>query len=94
MLRAQSNRDKKHNAKVKVECVMRNKWIDGLTINHSLAPLLEQERMRTLDAKKVESSSKINLKDVSWWMSIKDAYRPRALMTTRLSKERYISLVT
>jgi len=94
MLKAQSNRDKKHNAKVKVKCVMRNEWIDGLTINHSLAPLLEQERMRALDAKKMESSSKINLKDVSWWMSIKDAYRLRALMTTRFSKERYISLVT
>jgi hypothetical protein len=40
----------------------------------------------------MESSSKINLKDVSWWMSIKDAYRLEALVTTKLSKEGYISL--
>jgi len=34
---------KKRNAKVKVECVMRNKQIYALTTNHNLAPLLEQE---------------------------------------------------
>jgi hypothetical protein len=29
--------------------------------------------MQILDAKEMESSSKITLKDVSWWMSIKYA---------------------
>jgi hypothetical protein len=43
MPRAQSKRDKKLNAKVKVECVMQNEWIDGLITNHSLAPLPEQK---------------------------------------------------
>jgi hypothetical protein len=37
-------------------------------------------------------SSKIDLKDVSWWKSIKDAYKPRALIITKLSKKGYISL--
>jgi hypothetical protein len=45
---------------------MRNEQIDGLTINHSLAPLLEEERMRTLDVEEMESSSKVDLRDVSW----------------------------
>jgi hypothetical protein len=44
-----------------------------LTTNHSHAPLSEQEQMRALDAKEMESSSKINLRDVLWWKSIKDA---------------------
>jgi hypothetical protein len=43
--------------------------------------------MRALDAEEMESSSKIDLKDVSWWMSIKYACRLGALITTRLSKE-------
>jgi hypothetical protein len=47
-------------------------WIDDLTINHSPVPLPEQERMWALDAKEMESFSKIDLKDVLWWMSIKD----------------------
>jgi hypothetical protein len=37
-------------------------------------------------------SSKIDLRDVLWWMSIKDVYRPRASIIARLSKERCISL--
>jgi len=41
----------------------------------------------------MESSSKINLKDMSWWMSIKEFHRFRAPITTKISKERYISLV-
>jgi hypothetical protein len=52
------------NVKVKVKCA-RNEWINGLTIKHSPTPLLEQERMSALNAKEMESSSKINLKDVS-----------------------------
>jgi hypothetical protein len=42
----------------------------------------------------MELSSKIDLKDVLWWMSIKDAYRPRAPIIARLSKVGCISLVT
>jgi len=49
--------------------------------------------MRALDAKEIESSFKINLKDVSWCMSIKEDYRPRALVIARLSKEGNISLI-
>jgi hypothetical protein len=55
----------KHNTEVKVECVMKNEWINGLVINHNFAPLPKQKRMWALDAKEMESSSKINLKDVS-----------------------------
>jgi hypothetical protein len=43
---------------------MQNEWINGLTINHSLAPLPKQERMRALDAEEMKSSSKIDLKNV------------------------------
>jgi hypothetical protein len=49
--------------------------------------------MQILDAKEMESSSKINPRDVSWWMSIKDACKLGVLITTRLSKEGCISLV-
>jgi len=35
--------------------------------------LPEQKQMQALDVKEMESSSKTTLKDVSWWMSIKDA---------------------
>jgi hypothetical protein len=49
--------------------------------------------MRTLDVEEMESSSKINnLRDVAWWMSIKNAYRLGALLIARFSKERCISL--
>jgi hypothetical protein len=75
---------------------MRNKRIDGLTTdglttNHSPTPLPKQERMQALDVKEMESSSKINLRDVLWWMSIKNAYKLGALVLVRLSKERCIS---
>jgi hypothetical protein len=82
----------KHNAKVKVKCAMRNEQIYGLVTNHSLAHLLEQEWMWALDVEELESSSKIDLKVVSWWMSIKDACRPGAWVTAKLSKEGCISL--
>jgi hypothetical protein len=49
--------------------------------------------MRSLDVEKMESSSKIDLKDVSWWMSIKNVCKLGALVTTKLSKERCISLI-
>ncbi len=63
---------------------MRNEQIDGLTTNRSFAPLPEQEQMRTLDVEEMEPSSKIDLRDVSWWMSIKYAYRHGTLVITKL----------
>jgi hypothetical protein len=42
----------------------------------------------------MESSSKIDLRDVSWWMSIKNAYRFGVLLTVKFSKEKCISLTT
>jgi hypothetical protein len=48
--------------------------------------------MRVHDVEEMKSFSKINLKDVSWWMFIKDACRPGVPIITRLSKERCISL--
>jgi len=83
---------KKCNPKMQIECAMQNKWINGLTINHNPTPLLEQKRMWVLKVKEMESSSKINLKDVSWWMSIKDTYRLVASVIAKLSKERCIPL--
>jgi hypothetical protein len=44
---------------------MKNEWINGLATNHNLTPLPEQEQMWALNAKEMESSSKINLRDVS-----------------------------
>jgi hypothetical protein len=49
--------------------------------------------MQVLDVEGMESSSKINLRDLLWWMSIKDACRLGALITIRFSKEGCISLV-
>jgi hypothetical protein len=72
---------------MKVECAMQNKWINGLTTNHNSTPLFEQKQMWVLDAKEMESSFKIDLRDVLWWMSIKDACRPGALIIVRLSKK-------
>jgi hypothetical protein len=43
--------------------------------------------MQALDVEEMESSSKINLKDVPWWKSIKDACRPKVLVIARLSKK-------
>ncbi len=54
----------KCNVKVKIKCVMWNKRIDGLAINHSLAPVPKQKRMWALDVEEMESSSKIDLKEV------------------------------
>jgi hypothetical protein len=48
--------------------------------------------MRSLDVENFESSSKINLRDVLWWMSIKDACRLGVSIIARLSKERCIAL--
>jgi hypothetical protein len=38
--------------------------IYGLTINHSPTPLLKKNKMWVLDVEEIESSSKIDLKDV------------------------------
>jgi hypothetical protein len=65
---------------------MQNKQINGVTTNRSFSPLLEQEWMQALDAKEIESSSKIELKDVSWWTSIKDAYKLVASIIAKLWK--------
>jgi hypothetical protein len=73
---------------------MWNEQINGLAINHSSAPLPEQEWMWILDAKEMESSSKINLKGVSWKMSIKNAYKHGVLVIAKLSKKWCIFLIT
>jgi hypothetical protein len=44
---------------------MQNEQIDDLAINHSLAPLPKQKQIQVLDVEEMESSSKIDLKDVS-----------------------------
>jgi hypothetical protein len=48
--------------------------------------------MSALDVKEMESSSKIDLKDVSWWKSIKDAYKHGVSIIAIFSKEGCISL--
>ncbi len=77
---------------MKIKCVMRNEWIDGLTINHSPTPLHKQEHIRAMDVEEMESSSKIDLRDVLWRMFIKDACRPRVQVITGFQKKRCISL--
>jgi len=49
--------------------------------------------MWALDVEEIESSSKINLRDVLWWMFIKDACRFEAPIIAKLSKEKCISLI-
>jgi hypothetical protein len=73
---------------------MRNKQIDGLTTNHSPTPLPEQEQMRALDVKEMESSSKIDLRDVLCWMSIKATYKLITPINAKLLKEGCIFLTT
>jgi hypothetical protein len=46
-----------------------------------------------LDIEEMESFFKINLRDVSWWKSIKNVCKPNAPVITKVSKERCISLV-
>jgi hypothetical protein len=50
--------------------------------------------MWALDVEEMKSSFKIDLSDVSWWISIRDACRFGAPVTAKLSKERCISLTT
>ncbi len=94
MSKAKSNRDEKCNFKVRVECAIWNEWINGLTINHSPTPLPKQEQMQALDVEEMESSSKINLKDVLWWMSIKNAFRFEGVNNCQFFFKMCIFLVT
>jgi hypothetical protein len=50
--------------------------------------------MCTLNDEEMESSFKIDLRDVLWWKSIKDACKPGAPVIVKFSKERCISLAT
>jgi hypothetical protein len=43
--------------------------------------------MQTLDVKEMELPSKIDLQDVLWWMSIKNANQLGVLIIARLSKK-------
>jgi hypothetical protein len=43
--------------------------------------------MQPLDVKEMESSSKIDLRDVSWWKSIKDVYKPKVSVTTTIKRK-------
>ncbi len=65
------------NVEMKVRSAMQNEQKDDLEINHSLVPLFEQNWMRTLNAKEMESSFKIDLRNVLWWMFIKNTCRPK-----------------
>jgi hypothetical protein len=47
-----------------------------------------------LDVKEKESSSKINIRDVSWWMSIKETCRLGPPIIAKFLKEGCISLAT
>jgi hypothetical protein len=49
--------------------------------------------MWALDDEEMESFSKLDLRDVLWWKSIKDACRLAMSVTNKLSKEGCISLV-
>jgi hypothetical protein len=77
---------------VKIECAMQNELIDDLAIDHSPTPLPQQKRIQTLNAKETKSSSKIDLRDVLWWMSNKEACKLGVPIIAKFSKERYISL--
>jgi hypothetical protein len=50
--------------------------------------------MQDLDANEMESSSKIDLRDELWWMSIKNVCRLETMITIIFSKEGCISLAT
>ncbi len=67
-------------------------WMDRWLNNQPRpTPLPKQKAMQALDVEEMESSSKIDL-DVSWWMSIKNAYKLGAPITTKLSKKGCIFL--
>jgi hypothetical protein len=66
--------------KIKCNVEQTNRWPNDQPYPH---PLFEQKWMQTLKAKKMKSST-IDLNDVLWWMSIEDAYKPKALVITKL----------
>jgi hypothetical protein len=43
--------------------------------------------MQVLDDEEMESSSKIDLRDVLWWMCIKIAYKPGVPVIARFQKK-------
>jgi hypothetical protein len=49
--------------------------------------LLEQEQMQVLDANEIKSSFEVDLKDVLWWMSIKNAHGLEVLVIIDSQKE-------
>jgi hypothetical protein len=61
---------------MKVKCATQNERINVLTINHSLAPLPKEERMRVLNVDEMESSFDIYLKDVLCGCPSKKAINP------------------
>ncbi len=80
---------------MKIKWAMQNEQIDGVATNHSSDLLFEQKQMQTLDVEEMESFSKINnLKDVAWWMSIRNAYRLQVSLTAKFLKKRCISVAT
>jgi hypothetical protein len=81
----------KHNAKMKVECAIQNEHIDDLATNQPFTPLSKQEWMQALNVEEIELSFKVDIRDVPWWMSIKNACRLEMPITTKLSKEECIS---
>jgi hypothetical protein len=54
--------------------------------------LPKQEQIQVLNVEEMESFSKIYLKDVLWWMSIKNTWKLWASIIAKLSKKRCISL--
>jgi len=49
--------------------------------------------MQTLDVERMKPSSKIDLKEMSWWVSIKNACKLGVPVITRFSEEGCIFLV-
>jgi hypothetical protein len=49
--------------------------------------MLKQKKIRALEVKEMESSSKIKLKGLSWWRSIKEASRIGVLITESFQKK-------
>jgi hypothetical protein len=50
----------------------------------ALPPCSNKNECKPIDVEEMESSSKIDMRDVSWWMSIKKTCRPGALVIARL----------
>jgi len=70
---------------MKVECAMQNELINGLATNHS--PGCPLTWTKTNVGSRCWRNGVIFQINVLWWMSIKDAYRPRVSVIARFSKE-------